>query len=243
MRHRQLTDEQVLQALRRLARRGSGYTAGERKKKQLQAKEGGGGKVFWRLQGLSFKMVAIVMIGVAALGAYAAFGGTLTDRWKGYYNDLHAKYLPSYPPVGAFRATASSEKDRKHGAGKAIDGANNTAWISRPTKKNGQGESITIHFAKPTRVGAIVLLNGDETNAKSFAAQGRVTSARLTFFNLRGQPIGKAHKCGFSDKQGKQTCKFDQKHVRIMKVRAIETAPGQKGDSVAITEIEPKGLK
>ena len=230
-----------------------GYSAGERKKKQRQADGGGKGKIFWRLQGMSFKTVGIIMIGIAALGAYAAFGGTLQDRAKSNYNALHAKFLPTYTAIrpGEMRATASSHKRAATSAGKAIDGKCNTPWISRASKTAGVGETLTVRLQNASRIGLILLKNGDLSaakdcsdlsNVKSYDNQSRVKEARIRFFNSRGAPVGKARLCNFGDKSGTaQKCKLDQKGVRIIKMRVLSIYPSdKKGKSVAVSEFEPQ---
>ena len=62
---------------------------------------------------------------------------------------------------------------------------------------------------------------------------------QANFYDKTGQQIaGKSKLCGFDDKPTFQTCSVNVKEVKAIKVRAIRVYLSQKGNSLAIAEIE-----
>ena len=75
---------------------------------------------------------------------------------------------------------------------------------------------------------------------KTYVTQARLHTALIFFFTGKGKRIvGKAKRCTFDDKPDFQTCSVDVKNVGFIKIRAISTYKSQKGNSLAIAEIEP----
>jgi hypothetical protein len=220
-------------------RRRKQFEAGYRKKQK-----GGRRGVFWRLQGLSFRAVGLVSLAIIGIGLYGAWGSTLKDRAQSYYDYFHDLVLPSYSVVHPLGATASSHLNQKHSAGKAIDNIDNDSWISKPSKKSGVGQTLTITFSQPIRLGKIGFRNGDQTGDKTYLKQARFHKTRVFLFNKKNKLFkGKSKVITLQDTDSFQSFGFDVKGVKKIKLRAVTVYPSEKGKSVAMSEVEIRAKK
>jgi len=97
-----------------------------------------------------------------------------------------------------------------------------------------------VHFQAPIHLGKIGLRNGDQTTEKTYVNQARIHTALIFFFDKKGKRIvGSVKRCTFEDKPDLQTCEVDREGVSFIKFRAISVFKSQKGNSLAIAEIEP----
>jgi hypothetical protein len=132
-----------------------------------------------------------------------------------------------YVNVVPVRASASSAAPG-HGAMLAIDGIQQTYWLSGGT--NGAGARLRIRFASPQDIARVGLLSGEPGG--SYTAQARPQTIKLI---VAGQP---PVTLSFDDTASFQNRPVSLQHVTVITAVITSVYPGQQGQAVAVRELE-----
>lgn len=184
----------------------------------------------WRLPSrlpLSRFAPVLVVLGLVGIGLGPARFWITQQADKLLGNAKHhvqATYAPVVPV-----AAGSSSTAKGHRAAAAIDGVKQTWWQS-DGHANGIGESITVRFANPTDLDAIGVLSG--VDGEKYRAQARPQTLTVT---ADGKPAGQIT---VKDKADFQTAKIKLRGVTRLTVVITSSFPGQKGNAVALRELQ-----
>ncbi len=194
-----------------------------------------------RVMGLLRNLSFVVMF--VAVGIYGLLPGVrnpLNDdavRAKSWVVGLVS---PTYNPVHAIRATASSEVP-DHGAGLAIDNFKKSYWAA-DTKTDPQ-PGLTLDFDQPANIDYLVFTSG---NNAAFESVGRPQQCHIVFFsrNAAGQTLAVSQDITLADRPDAQDVTVDgaQQVTRIeIHITSVFRAPNSSQVAVAEVEMFTKG--
>jgi len=151
----------------------------------------------------------------------------LTTHAFGLAHRTQVQLTQRYTDAVPVSAAASSEVPG-HRAKLAIDGVQQTYWLTEG--RDGAGATLTIRFASPQKIDRIGVLSGEP--AAAYRRQARPRTIEVT---ADGRP---PVKLSFDDTPG-----FQNRSVSLRKVTAItvvikDVYPGQKGQAIALRELE-----
>jgi hypothetical protein len=147
---------------------------------------------------------------------------------------------------------ASSQADPAHSADKAIDGDLVTSW-AEGASGTGIGQTLTIHFAKPTDIAALGILAGSGASNRSFFDSNRIhrgsieakteadlgdSSAGLDFSSLGIDSIGDRVEFLCENKPVVTYVQVDKKGVVELQIRIESVYLGDKRDETNIAEVD-----
>jgi hypothetical protein len=151
----------------------------------------------------------------------------LTVHVLGLEHKAQAQLSQSYVNVVPVRARASSSAPG-HGAMLAIDGIDQTYWLTGGS--DGDGATLTIRFASPTDIARVGMLSGEPGGAYT-------TQARPRTIELIGGDTPPVT-LSFEDTPAFQNRPVSLTDVTVLTVLIKNAYPGQQGQSVALREIE-----
>jgi hypothetical protein len=153
--------------------------------------------------------------------------GWLTSHVLHLEHRAQVQLSQQYVNVVPIRASASSAAPG-HGAMLAIDGIQQTYWLSSGT--GGSGASLRIRFAAPQDIDRVGLLGGEPGG--SYTTQARPETIKLI---VVGQP---PVTLSFEDTASFQNRPVSLQHVTVITAVITSIYPGQQGQSVAVRELE-----
>jgi hypothetical protein len=153
--------------------------------------------------------------------------GWLTNHVLHLEHRAQVQLSQQYVNVVPIRASASSAAPG-HGAMLAIDGIQQTYWLSGGT--SGTGASLRIRFAGPQDIDRVGLLGGEPGG--SYTTQARPQTIKLI---MAGQP---PVTLSFQDTASFQNRPVSLQHVTVITAVITSVYPGQQGQSVALRELE-----
>jgi hypothetical protein len=169
---------------------------------------------------------------ISFLGPVAA---PIRDWYQNTARSIFNKVNITYTQQFALGANATTTYPN-HPAGNAVDDGNNTYWASLPSKKaHGAGQSITAVFGQPTSVTYIGVLSGAGPSEQNFLSEARPEKIQISFFP---KSAGKSKTETLDNKPDFQRLNVKAKNAQSVTVKVLTVYPSDKGNSVAITEIE-----
>lgn len=169
----------------------------------------------------------LIVLSVAGLGL-GVMRERVTHAVFSTYATIRQQVAPQYISLTPVEAKASSAA-AKHGAPMAIDGVRDTYWLSAaPT--GGVGQSLTIRFAKPVDIDRVGILSGAPKG--DFRAEPRLRSVRITAVGVKESTLG------FDDKADFQNRPVTLHGVSEVTIFVEDVYPGQKGQALALREIQ-----
>ena len=154
-------------------------TAGGRPGRWGRAASGGGGS------GRGMRVMARVGAAVIAAAILLSYLGPVAQPLRDWYRHLYRSVINKvdvqYQQQFAIGAQATSATPG-HAPSLAVDDADNTYWMSLPSKKtNGAGQSITVVFGTPTRIDRIGVLSGASSSQQAFLSEARPDAIDITY--------------------------------------------------------------
>jgi hypothetical protein len=148
-------------------------------------------------------------------------GFGLVHKARGTLNERYVSVVP----VGA----SASSAVHRHGAALAVDGVQDTFWLSS-SRHDGVGAELTVRFASPVNIDRIGLLSGEP--AAAFRADARPQTIEVSTAGAAPVDIS------FDD-----TASFQNRAVSLHRVTTItfvfkDVYPGQNGRAVAVREVQ-----
>jgi hypothetical protein len=151
----------------------------------------------------------------------------LTVHALGLDHRGRAELSQHFEDVVPISASASSSA-HGHPARLAIDGIQQTYWLTRGA--GGTSARLRIRFASPQRIDRVGLLSGEPGGA--YRAKARPETIELSAGQHRPVTLS------FDDTPGFQNRPVGLRHVTVITVVIKEAYPGQKGQAVALRELE-----
>jgi hypothetical protein len=151
----------------------------------------------------------------------------LTVHALGLDHRARAELSQHFEDVVPISASASSSA-HGHPARLAIDGIQQTYWLTRGA--SGTSARLRIRFASPQRIDRVGLLSGEPGGA--YRAKARPETIELSAGQRRPVTLS------FDDTSGFQNRPVSLRHVTVITVVIKEAYPGQKGQAVALRELE-----
>ncbi|HLI16326.1 MAG TPA: hypothetical protein VKV23_09780 [Acidimicrobiales bacterium] len=202
---------------------------GERPGRWGKASSGGGAS------GMLMRVMAragAVFIGAAIV---LSFLGPVAQPLRSWYLRTYRSILHrvnvTYTQQFAVGANATSSAPN-HPPGLAIDDATNTYWQSKPTRRDGAGQSLTVVFSQPTTLDRIGVLSGAGPSEQAFLSEARPKRIELIF--PRKPPIFET----LQDTPSFQRLALHVVGISAMTVKILSVYPSATGHAVAITELE-----
>jgi ribosomal protein L40E len=217
----------------KMRRRKKVRAAGERPRSRRRLFGGAGPGL---LQSWVTRIIVVAVIILAILTFFGPYKHTLQNRFSSWYHTVANVIHPSYDPVRAVGATASSAEPA-HPAIFAVDGAANTSWW---TKGNGVGQSLTIQIGRPTDIDKIGFIIGDTDTPAAFDLEARPLLVSLTF-NGSGKPYQKSEV--LNDTPAFQSFTVSATDVTSITLTIESVAGGQANSDTALAEVELFSLK
>jgi hypothetical protein len=159
---------------------------------------------------------AVVVIGLAAVLLKGAVGGKAT-----------------FEPVNPTGAEASSQQ-ADHPPAHAIDTGSNTFW-TEGTNGDGAGQSITVQFAEPFKLGKVGIFPGRA--GEEFLAQPRPKDVHIELLDGTGTSVG-GKDATLDDKAELQLIDVSGDGVAAIRIEIKSIYPGQSGDDASITDLQ-----
>jgi hypothetical protein len=159
---------------------------------------------------------ALVVIGAAAVLLKGAVGGK-----------------PTFNPVNPTGAEASSQLP-DHPAAHAIDTGSNTFW-AEGAEGEGTGQSITVQFAEPFKVGKVGIFPG--RSGEEFLAQPRPKDIHLELLDGAGASLG-AQDATLNDTADLQLIDVSGDGVSAIRIEIRSVHAGQSGQEASITDLQ-----
>ena len=177
------------------------------------------------------RILAILAIAGVALGvSVGPWRDTATDWLAERLDSIRQLVAPTYEPVNPQGATASSSLDG-HPPEDAID-LGSTTWWAEGAEGDGVGESITVTFAEPVDIAAIIVTPG-VGDSEQFVQQPRPRVLHVVFDNQTTTDLA------VTDSPEFQTFEVDGADgVTSVQFQVDAVWPGQSGEDLGITEIE-----
>jgi hypothetical protein len=151
----------------------------------------------------------------------------LTVHALGLDHRARAEVSQHFEDVVPISASASSSA-HGHPARLAIDGIQQTYWLTRGA--SGTSARLRIRFASPQRIDRVGLLSGEPGGA--YRAKARPETIELSAGQRRPVTLS------FDDTSGFQNRPVSLRHVTVITVVIKEAYAGQKGQAVALRELE-----
>ncbi len=151
----------------------------------------------------------------------------LTVHALGLDHRARAELSQHFEDVVPISASASSSA-HGHPARLAIDGIQQTYWLTRGA--SGTSARLRIRFASPQRIDRVGLLSGEPGGA--YRARARPQTIELSAGQHRPVTLS------FDDTSGFQNRPVSLRQVTVITVVIKEAYPGQKGQAVALRELE-----
>jgi hypothetical protein len=168
-------------------------------------------------------IVAASMLGIG-LGPAR---GWITTHVLGLEHKARTRLTQQYVNVVPVRARASSAAPG-HGAMLAIDGIDQTYWLTGGG--DGTGATLRIRFASPTDLARVGLLSGEPGGGYTSQARPRT----IELIPASGPPVA----LSFEDTPAFQNRAVSLAGVTVITVVIKNVYPGQRGQAVALREIE-----
>jgi ribosomal protein L40E len=219
--------------LARLRRRRRVRAAGERP--GTRRRMFGGAGPGWLTSWIT-KVVAVAVIVFVVLCFFGPWKSTIRRHLASDYHTVANVVHPSYDPVRAVGATATSQAPG-HPAIYAVDGASNTSWW---TNGNGVGQKLTIQLGAPTQIDKLGFIIGDTDTPSSFDQQARPLLVLLDF-NGGSKPYSKTEV--MSDSPNFQSFTVSSPAVTSITLTIESVAGGQANSNTALAEVELFSLK
>jgi hypothetical protein len=178
------------------------------------------------------RIIALAIVVFIILTFFGPWQHTLKHRISRYYHDVVNVVHPTYNPVHALSAVATSSFPG-HPASNAIDGDSNTSWWTGG-RGTGVGQRLVIRFGSATNVDKIGFLNGYQDNPGSFLTVGRPASVRLQF--LGKHPYTKT--LNLKDSQSFQSYTIKAKAATEVFITILSVNSSAQSPHAAIAEVE-----
>jgi hypothetical protein len=137
----------------------------------------------------------------------------------------------------ATRTVAAGQGDRTFAAAQLVDDDLTTAWRSDPSALEEEAsELLELDLEAPAWVAAIVVANGDQFDAASFEASGRLQQVQLQFDG------GERLRANLLDQRGRQLLALDEPRLTTaVRIEVLDDFPGVAEDGVAVSDVALRG--
>jgi hypothetical protein len=184
-----------------------------------------------------FQVIAILGalgIGVIAIGPWRS---NARRHVQTYIDDARRIVQPHYVKVTPSKIEASSAL-RNDPPQNAFDGILETYW-AEGARGDGEGQSLTVSFAKPTDLSRIGLTLGDQAKPQFFATHPVPKTLELVFYNADGAVV-KRETVALEQSAAFQKRDAEANAVSRVVITIGSTYPPVKGakTSAAIAEVE-----
>ncbi|WP_052668090.1 NADase-type glycan-binding domain-containing protein [Nitriliruptor alkaliphilus] len=180
--------------------------------------------------GKVMRILALVAFAAGAVGITfnPDLRSMVTDVAGGWFDTVRGIVAPSFTPVSAQGATASSEHP-DHPDDAVIDGHRDTWWAAASSDDHGVGEQLLIEFARPVDIAAIGVISGSPEN---FLEWPRPSELRFVF------DTGVMETFDLEESHDFQSFTLTADGVTSVRIEVLGVYPGQGNRNLAITEIE-----
>jgi hypothetical protein len=184
-----------------------------------------------------FQIIAILGalgIGVIAIGPWRS---SARRHVQSYINDARRVIQPHYTKVTPAKIEASSAL-KNDPPQNAFDGILETFW-AEGARGDGEGQSLTVSFAKPTDLARIGLTLGDQGKPQFFAQHPVPKTIDVVFYDANGAVV-KRETLTLEQSPGFQKRDAEASAVSRLVITIRSTYPPVKGKktSAAIAEVE-----
>lgn len=178
----------------------------------------------------------VVGLGLAGLGPFAQTVGVPSAEFDASLYPDEAEEL-ALSDVAA-RTTLEASGDEDFDAGQMVDADPETAWNSDGSQlEDGVGEVIDLILAEPAWIGQVVVTNGFQRDADTYAANARMRRAAITFDG------GERVVTNFLDLGlERQAVQLPEPLLTTtVRIEVLESFPGDTHPDLAISDLDLEG--